>query len=100
VGFLVQHRSFGFITFVEVCLLIDTFRASNMKNEFTAVIEHDLDWVIAYCPETPGANGQGKTKTEALSSLKEAIQLILEVRRDDALRGVPAEAEFDTVVLE
>ena len=51
-----------------------------MKSEFTAVIEHDLNWVIAYCPEIPGANGQDKTKTEALSSLKEAIQLILEDR--------------------
>lgn len=71
-----------------------------MKNEFSAVIEYDDEWVIAYCPEIPGANGQGKTKPEALSSLKEAIKLILEVRREDVLRGVPVEAEFDTVIVE
>jgi len=71
-----------------------------MRNEFTAVIEYDAEWVVAYCPEIPGANGQGKTKNEALSSLKEAIQLILEDRREDGLRGVPAEAEFETVVVE
>jgi len=33
-----------------------------MKNEFTAVIERDGEWYIAYCPEIPGANGQGKSK--------------------------------------
>ena len=28
-----------------------------MHNEFTAIIEKDGDWFIAYCPEIPGANG-------------------------------------------
>lgn len=32
-----------------------------MHNEFTAVIDHDEDWFIAYCPEIPGANGQGRS---------------------------------------
>ena len=32
-----------------------------MTNEFTAVIERDGEWFIAFCPEVPGANGQGKT---------------------------------------
>ena len=35
-----------------------------MKNEFTAIIEKDDDWCIAYYPEIPGANGQGKTIEE------------------------------------
>ena len=35
-----------------------------MRNEFTAIIERDGAWYIAYCPEIPGANGQGKTKDE------------------------------------
>jgi len=33
-----------------------------MHNEFTAIIEKDGDWFIGYCPEIPGANGQGRTK--------------------------------------
>ena len=33
-----------------------------MRNEFTAIIERDGDWFIAYCLEIPGANGQGSTK--------------------------------------
>jgi predicted RNase H-like HicB family nuclease len=71
----------------------------SMRNEFTAILEQDGDWWIAYCPEVPGANGQGRTKQEARDSLAEAIRLILEVRRDDALRGVPAEAIRETVVV-
>ena len=71
-----------------------------MRNEFTAVFERDGEWYVAYCPEIPGANGQGRTKSEARRSLLDAIALILEDRRDDGLRGVPAGAERETVVLE
>jgi len=71
-----------------------------MYNEFTAIIERDDEWYIAYCPEIPGANGQGKTKEEARASLAAAIALILEDRREDALRGVPADAIQETVVVE
>jgi predicted RNase H-like HicB family nuclease len=53
-----------------------------MKNEFTAVVERDGDWYVAYCPEIPGANGQGRTVKEAKASLLEAIALILEDRRE------------------
>ena len=70
-----------------------------MHNEFTAVFERDGDWVIAYSPEIPGANGLGRTKDEARDNLAQAIALILEDRRDDGLRGLPAEAERGTVVL-
>lgn len=70
-----------------------------MTNEFTAVVERDGEWFIAYSPEIPGANGQGKTKEEALTSLSEAIALILEDRREDGLRGVPAEAIRETVTV-
>ncbi|MGH8594314.1 MAG: type II toxin-antitoxin system HicB family antitoxin [Gammaproteobacteria bacterium] len=54
-----------------------------MRNEFNAIIERDGEWFIAYCPEIPGANGQGRTKQEARESLAEAIALILEDRRED-----------------
>ena len=71
-----------------------------VHNEFTAIIERDADWFIAYCPEIPGANGQGRTADEARASLAAAIALILEDRREDALRGVPASAVRDTVVVD
>lgn len=70
-----------------------------MRNEFTAIVERDGDLFIAYCPEVPGANGQGRTKEAALASLGGAITLILQDRRDDALRGLPKDAMRETVVV-
>ncbi len=70
-----------------------------MRNEFTAIIEKDDDWYIAYCPEIPGANGQGRTKEEVLESLSEAISLILEDCLEDGLRSVPLDAIRETVMV-
>ena len=64
-----------------------------MRNEFTAIVERDGDWFIAYCPEVPGANGQGRTRDAACGSLADAIGLILRDRREDGLRGLPRGAE-------
>lgn len=63
-----------------------------MHNQFTAIVERDGEWFVAYCPEIPGANGQGKTKDECLQNLSQAIDLILEDRREDALRSIPSDA--------
>jgi predicted RNase H-like HicB family nuclease len=70
-----------------------------MHNEFTAIIERDGKWFIAYCPEVPGANGQGKTKNACLKNLAQAIQLILEDRREDALRGLSKTAQCELVAV-
>ena len=64
-----------------------------MKAEFTAIIEAAPEggyWAI--CPEVPGANGQGETIEETKDSLRQAIELILDDRRADILRGLPREA--------
>jgi predicted RNase H-like HicB family nuclease len=71
-----------------------------MRHEFTAIYERDAEWVIAYCPEVPGANGQGHTKDEARTSLSEAIVLILEDRREEGLRGVPEAAEREVITVD
>jgi predicted RNase H-like HicB family nuclease len=70
-----------------------------MANEFTAVVEREGDWFIAFCPEIPGANGQGKTKEEAIESLSQAVALILQDRLEDGLRGVPPDAVLDKVAV-
>jgi len=70
-----------------------------MHNEFTAIIEKDEEWYIAYCPEIPGANGQGKSLDECRENLAEAISLILEERRKDVLRGVPENAIKEVVTI-
>jgi predicted RNase H-like HicB family nuclease len=49
-----------------------------MRNEFTAIIERDGNWFVAWSPEVPGANGQGHTVEECRASLGEAISLILD----------------------
>ncbi len=54
-----------------------------MAKELSAILERDGEWFIAYSPDIPGANGQGRTESEALASLGDAISLILE----DRLRG-------------
>jgi len=71
-----------------------------VKAEFTAIIEPAPEggyW--ATCPEIPGANGQGETVEEAKESLKEAIELILEDRRNDYLRGLPEDAIRDKIMV-
>src|SRR5262249_10544207 len=60
-----------------------------MRNEFTAIIEHEDDWYIGYCPEIPGANGQGRTIEEGRRSLADAIALILEDRGEEAFAASP-----------
>ena len=71
-----------------------------MKSEFTAIIEAAPEggyWAI--CPEVPGANGQGDTVEDSKHNLIEAIQLILEDRRSDFLRGLPEDAIQDKILV-
>lgn len=70
-----------------------------MRNEFTAIIERDGPLFIAYCAEVPGANGQGETRDECLSNLREAISLMLDYRRAESLRAVPPDAEQELVLV-
>jgi predicted RNase H-like HicB family nuclease len=35
-----------------------------MRNRYTAVVQRDGKWYLAFCPEVPEANGQGKTRPE------------------------------------
>ena len=71
-----------------------------VRNEFTAIVAQDEDWYIAFCLEIPESNGQGKTREDALENLAEAILLHFEMRREDGLRGVPAEAVREVIVVQ
>jgi len=68
-----------------------------MRNEFTAIIEQDGPWYIAYYAEVFGANGQGRSREECLANLHEAIALILEHRREETLRSLPVDAGQELV---
>lgn len=71
-----------------------------MKSEFTAIIEPAPEggfWAI--CPEIPGANGQGESIEETRQSLIEAVELLLEDRRSDYLRGLPLDAIQEKILV-
>ena len=67
-----------------------------MKLKITAQVHREGNWFVAFCPEFPEANGQGETVEECVQSLRDAIDLLLEDRREDANRTLPK----DTQVLE
>ncbi len=58
--------------------------------KLTAKIHRDEEWYVALCPEMPGANGQGRTTEECLQSLREAVLLLMEDQREDALSKAAA----------
>lgn len=77
-----------------------------MRNEFTAIIEPpngEDEWFVAYCLEIPEANGQGRTQEEARENLAEGIDLVLEVHREECIRGASpgsADAVLQVLVVE
>jgi predicted RNase H-like HicB family nuclease len=44
--------------------------------------DEDGGWVVQ-CPSLPGCISQGDTREEAIANIKEAIELYVEVLRDD-----------------
>jgi len=68
-----------------------------MTNEFTALVQRDGEWFIAFCPEVPEANGQGRTKEESLRNLAAAVELVLEDRRQDASASVTDKVEKELI---
>ncbi len=65
--------------------------------KFTVTVDRDESgaWVVE-CPAIPGCVSQGKTKTEALKNIAEAIELCLEVRAE---RGLPLTIETKQVTV-
>jgi predicted RNase H-like HicB family nuclease len=60
-----------------------TPRHLRLTEDFTAVIQRGDKWFIAFCPEVPGANGQGRTRASCLKSLVAAIRLMLEIQEEE-----------------
>ena len=54
----------------------NVWKISAMRNEFTAITEKDGKWLVSYCPEVPGANGQGRTAEAAKKDLTVAIKML------------------------
>ena len=59
--------------------------------KFNVTVDRDEDgiWIVE-CPAIPGCVSQGKTRSDALDNIKEAIVLCLEVRAE---KGMPLTIE-------
>ena len=59
--------------------------------KFLVTLDRDEDGVwVAECPSIPGCVSQGQSRDEAVSNVREAIALCLEVRAE---RGMPLTVE-------
>lgn len=55
-------------------------------------------WIIAECPVIPGCISQGKTEEEAMANIREAIDLCLEVRKEEGLPLVLTLREIEVAI--
>lgn len=66
--------------------------------KFTVVLEPEEDGGYSvHCPALPGCSSQGDNLKEALSNIREAILLVLEVMRE---KGAPLPPETPEIVTE
>lgn len=61
------------------------------RQKYLVTIERDEDgWFVVKCPALPGCISEGKTRTEAIENIKEAIEGCVETR---AANSIPATVE-------
>jgi predicted RNase H-like HicB family nuclease len=66
--------------------------------EFTVVLEEDeKGFIVVSCPSLPGCHSQGKTETEALANIREAIVGCLLTLNDRARRQAGKRKKSRTV---
>ena len=65
-----------------------------MSKNFTVVIQKEDDWYVAKCLENSVAS-QGKTIDEAMSNLREAVELFFE---DEPLPVLPQNQTYVTTM--
>ena len=69
-----------------------------MEREYSVLYQTIEDgWIMATVPELPGAVTQGKTMDEARMMIKEAVELLLESYRENALKDAPGNAVWETI---
>ena len=65
--------------------------ATNPRKRYLVTIEQDEDrWFVVKCPALPGCRSEGKTRTEAIENIKEAIEGCVETR---AANSIPSAVE-------
>jgi predicted RNase H-like HicB family nuclease len=72
-----------------------------MKHDYHVVYTPIEDgWIMATVPELPGAITQGRDMDEARVNIREAIELLLQSYREDAVKGAPGNATWETISVE
>ncbi|MCA1632495.1 MAG: type II toxin-antitoxin system HicB family antitoxin [Acidobacteria bacterium] len=67
---------------------------------FQVVLEPGEDnWIVAECPALPGCVSQGRTEEEAVSNIREAIELWLETELEKHLETLPPNAKLLEVTI-
>ncbi len=71
----------------------------SMIGKVSVVIEQDEHGCYAWCPELKGCQSEGKTVEEALTNIREAIDLFLETLTDEE-RSAALSREILTTAVE
>jgi len=64
-----------------------------MNAIYTAIVQRDGKWWVGWVEEIPGVNSQGATREELLDNLRDALDEILEMNREDARASVAGDFE-------
>lgn len=62
-----------------------------MRAELTAIVRRSEEGFVASCAEVPGTEIEAATEEEALESLVEAVSIVFEVNRNEAMRDAGTE---------
>ncbi len=72
-----------------------------MKREYHVLYQEVEDgWIMATVPDLPGAVTQGKDMDEARTMIKEAVELLLESYRANAVKDAPGNAVWESLCVE
>lgn len=72
-----------------------------MKHDYHVLYTPVEDgWIMAAVPELPGAVTQGRDRNEARTNIREAIELLLQSYREDAVKDAPKDVMSETISVE
>lgn len=66
---------------------------------YTAAFQKDGKWIAAWIEEIPGVNTQGRTMKEARENLQEALQLMLEINREESAKAPKGKIHRERFIL-
>jgi predicted RNase H-like HicB family nuclease len=80
---------------------MDARKEKLLKHDFSVVYTPIEDgWIMAQVPELPGAVTQGRNMDEARGMIQEAVELLLQSYRENAMKDAPSSAIWETLSVE